>query len=423
MEGMEGRKPRLIVKAGRPLCGFLQIEAAKNAILPLMAAALLADGKLKLRRVPPLQDVLTMGRVLTSLGAGFGLTDQAAELEAGNLMGEEPPYELVRAMRASFLVMAPLVTRLGRAVLALPGGCAIGNRPVALHLKGMEALGAKVTWGNGKVSVEASKLMGNRIYLDYPSVGATETLLLAACTARGETWLDNAAEEPEVVDLANCLNLMGAHIQGAGTKMIRIEGVRWLQGTTHTPIPDRIEAGTYLIAACLTGGEVTLENVIPEHLHALSAKLQQAGAQVESSEGRIRVRASRPLNGLEVVTMPYPGFPTDLQAPLFALLALARGTSVVSETVFENRYLHVGELRRMGAQIRVEGRAATICGVESLSGAPVRAPDLRAAAALVLAGLRAEGETEVTGLEHLERGYYRLEEKLVRLGADIRREE
>ncbi len=414
--------PRLIIKEGRPLRGFLRIEAAKNAILPIMAAALLADGKVTLRGVPPLQDVLTMGRVLTSLGAGFNLIDQSAELESGNLIREEPPYELVRAMRASFLVMAPLVTRLGKVVLALPGGCAIGNRPVALHLKGMEALGARVAWGNGKVSVEAASLVGNRIYLDYPSVGATETLLLAACTAQGETWLDNAAEEPEVVDLASCLNRMGARIQGAGTKMIRIEGVRWLQGTTYTPIPDRIEAGTYLIAACLTGGEVTLGNVIPEHLHALLAKLREAGAQVESGDSQIRVRASRPLSGVDVVTMPYPGFPTDLQAPLFALLALARGTSVISETVFENRYLHVGELRRMGAQIRVEGRAATICGVESLSGAPVRAPDLRAGAALVLAGLRADGETEVTGLEHLERGYYRMEEKLAQLGASIRRE-
>jgi UDP-N-acetylglucosamine 1-carboxyvinyltransferase len=324
-------------------------------------------------------------------------------------------------MRASFLVMGPLLARTGRAVIPLPGGCAIGTRPIDLHLKGFKAMGARIIYGHGCIEAMAGGLTGSSIYLDFPSVGATENLLMAACLAKGNTIIENAAEEPEIVDLVNFLNSMGARIKGAGTKVIRVEGVPRLSGAVHTVIPDRIEAGTFLTAAAITGGDMLVDNVICDHLKPVTAKLREAGVNVEEYESSIRVAGGEQLRPVDIKTMPYPGFPTDMQAQLMAVLSLAKGTSVVTETVFENRFMHANELKRMGARIKIEGRTAIVQGVPRLTGAPVKATDLRAGAALVIAGLAADGESEISNVHHIDRGYDRLEEKLRNLGADIRR--
>ncbi len=414
---------KLIIKGRRPLSGRVRVHGSKNAVLPIIAASLLVDGETVITQVPHLEDVHTAVEVMASLGVDARLRGSTLTLRPEGLSSFEAPYDYVRRMRASFLVTGPLLARLGRARISLPGGCAIGSRPIDLHLKGLEALGARIRVGHGYIEASAAeRLTGSRVYLDYPSVGATEHLMMASCLAEGTTVIENAAEEPEIVDLANYLNAAGASIYGAGTKVIRIEGVRALKGVRHQVIPDRIEAGTYMVAAAITGGYVEIEGVVPDHLTAVSAKLREMGVDVVEDENSILVNASRRrLKAVNIKTMPYPGFPTDMQAPFMALLAVAEGTGVVTETVFENRLIHVVEMVRMGADIQVDGRVATVQGRRSLYGAPVTATDLRGGAALVLAGLGAVGVTEVSGVEHIDRGYDSLDANLRRLGASVRR--
>ena len=418
---------QLVIHGGNPLRGRVKIGGAKNAVLPIIAAALLGSrGASVLDDVPALEDVYTISSVLRSLGvkADYAAKEHRLTIDASKIATVSAPYELVRKMRASFLIMGPLLAREGRAEISLPGGCAIGTRPIDLHLKGFEALGAQIEITQGAIHASAPKgLKGARIYFDFPSVGATENVMMAASCAEGQTILENPALEPEIVDLANYLNVMGAHIRGAGTNRIKIDGVPGLLAADYTIIPDRIEAGTYMVAAAMTGGDVFIENAISEHLKPVVAKLQEAGAEIEEDIAGIRVRADGRMKAIDLKTMPYPGFPTDMQAQFMALLAVAEGTSVVTETVFENRFMHVEELQRMGAQIRVDGRTATVEGGRTLTGAAVRATDLRAGAAMVLAGLVADGETRVGYIHHIDRGYDDLVAKLVALGADIRRTE
>ncbi|EHG19808.1 UDP-N-acetylglucosamine 1-carboxyvinyltransferase [Selenomonas infelix ATCC 43532] len=418
---------QLVIHGGHPLRGRVKIGGAKNAVLPIIAAALFGSrGVSVLDDVPALEDVYTICSVLRSLGvkADYAAKEHRLTIDASRIATVSAPYELVRKMRASFLIMGPLLAREGRAEISLPGGCAIGTRPIDLHLKGFEALGAKIDITQGAIHASAPHgLKGARIYFDFPSVGATENVMMAASCAEGQTILENPALEPEIVDLANYLNVMGAHIRGAGTNRIKIDGVPGLMAADYTIIPDRIEAGTYMVAAAMTGGDVFIENAISEHLKPVVAKLQEAGAQIEEDIAGVRVRADGRMKAIDLKTMPYPGFPTDMQAQFMALLTVAEGTSVVTETVFENRFMHVDELLRMGAQIRVDGRTATVEGGQCLVGAAVRATDLRAGAAMVLAGLVAEGETRVGFIHHIDRGYDDLVAKLVALGADIRRTE
>lgn len=414
--------PKLLIRGGVPLRGVIRAKGSKNACLPILAASLLCTECVRLEEAPDLLDVRTMSAVLQSLGAGIEYRPDQEQVivTAATLNRTEPPAELVQQMRASFLVLGPLLARCRRVGLALPGGCAIGTRPVDLHLKGLSALGAQFTVDNGKIEARAPVLRGARIYLDYPSVGATENILMAATLARGTTVLENAATEPEIVDLAGFLNSMGARVSGAGTTTIRVEGVTRLYGTTYAVIPDRIEAGTLLLAGVITGGEVTVKNVLSEHLKPLLAKLRETGAIVdETIPGVVRCGSGGRPVAVDLKTLPYPGFPTDLQPQFMTLLALARGTALVTETVFENRFRHVESLARMGARIRIEGRHAVIQGRPYLAGAPVNAPDLRASAALVLAALAARGVTEIEGVVHLWRGYNDLEERLRGLGAQI----
>ncbi|MCR3921042.1 MAG: UDP-N-acetylglucosamine 1-carboxyvinyltransferase [Firmicutes bacterium] len=413
------------IEGGVPLYGRVRVEGAKNACLPIMAASLLCEGQITLRDIPALEDVYTMCKVLTALGAhtDYNPEEKKLLLETSHLSGAVAPYELVRKMRASFLVIGPLLARTGQARVSLPGGCAIGIRPIDLHLKGLKAMGAEVIIGHGFIETIADKLHGERIYLDFPSVGATENIMMAAALAEGTTIIENAAEEPEVVDLARFINSMGGHISGAGTDTIRIHGVSSLSCTDYTVIPDRIEAGTFMLSAAITGGTVTVENVIPAHLTPLIAKLKEVGCEVVEEEALIHIRRTGPIRAVDVKTLPYPGFPTDLQSPMMALLTFAKGTSVITETVFENRFMHVDELRRMGAQIKIESHCAVVSGRDKLYGAPVKSTDLRAGAALVLAGLAAEGRTDVGAIYHIDRGYWNLTEKLASLGANITRTE
>lgn len=414
---------RIIVNGGQHLAGTVRIGAAKNAILPIIAASLLAEGESTLEEITLLEDVSTICAVLRGLGAQVDrLGTDRIKVRAGGIAESEAPYDLVRKMRASFLVMGPLLARLGRARISLPGGCAIGTRPIDLHLKGFTAMGAKIIIGHGYIEAWTERsLQGAKIYLDFPSVGATENIMMAATLADGATVLENAAEEPEIVDLANYLNAMGARVKGAGTNVIKVEGVPSLRGTTYAVVPDRIEAGTYMVAAAATDGKIRLENVVPDHIKPVIAKLREIGVRVVEDNGGVLVEGQGSLNAVDVKTLPYPGFPTDMQAQIMALLTIARGTSVITETVFENRFMHVDELKRMGADIKIEGRSAVVRGVNSLTGAPVKATDLRAGAALVIAGLIADGETEITGVQHLDRGYADVVGKLNNLGADIRR--
>lgn len=413
----------IVITGPSRLSGRVRVSGAKNAVLPALAASLLSDGPVRLREVPRLDDVQTMCAILEALGMDVTVVADRVDARPQGDLRAEAPEPLVRRMRASFLVLGPLVARLGRAVVPLPGGCAIGARPIDQHLKGLEALGARSVIEHGHVLVTAPRLRGDTVYLDYPSVGATENIMMAATLAEGQTVIENAAEEPEVVDLANLLNAMGARVRGAGTKVIRVDGVPSLRGMTHTVIPDRIEAGTFLIAAAITAGDVLVENAEPDHLKPVLAKLREAGVEVTAyPDGGVRARTRDPIVALDLKTLPFPGFPTDTQAPMMALLTIADGTSIVTETVFEDRYRHAEELRRLGAIVHVEGRSAVVKGVERLTGADVEATDLRGAAALVLAGLAAEGTTRVRGLQHLDRGYDRLENKLQALGARIRRD-
>lgn len=411
---------KLIIKGGHPLEGRVRVSSAKNAVLPIIAATMLATTPSKLLDIPNLEDVHTICEVISSLGVKVEQIGSDITFDASVLTAVEAPYDLVRRMRASFLVMGPLLARKGAARISLPGGCAIGSRPIDLHLKAFEALGATIEVGEGYVSAVAPEgLKGNQIYLDFPSVGATENIIMAASLAEGKTIIENAAEEPEIVDLVTYLNSMGANIKGAGTNVIRIEGVSELKGAVHTVIPDRIEAGTYMIAVAMAGGDVYVENALSEHLKPVVAKLKEVGVTVEEDIEGIRVKSNGQLKAADIKTLPYPGFPTDMQAQFMALTTIASGTSVVMETVFENRFMHVEELKRMGAAIRIEDRRAIVDGVSQLHGAAVTATDLRAGAALVCAALVAEGQTEIGHLHHIDRGYDDLVGKLQRLGANI----
>ena len=411
---------KLIIKGGRPLHGHVRVSSAKNAVLPIVVATLLPDSPSTIIDAPHLEDVKTICSVIESLGGNILLRDNAMIFDTTTVDKTEASYELMSRMRASFLIMGPLLAKKRHAKIALPGGCMIGSRPIDLHLKAFEAMGAKVTVGNGYVEASVPEgLKGATIYLDFPSVGATENILMAAAVADGKTVIENAAEEPEIVDLVTFLNSMGANIKGAGTNVIRVEGVKHLYGASHTVIPDRIEAGTFIIAAAMAGGDVVVDNVLSEHLKPLLAKLGEAGVKVIKDIDSVRVISDGHIHSTDIKTLPYPGFPTDLQAQFMAMMTIGDGTSTVTETVFEHRFMHVGELRRMGANIEVEGRKAIVHGVPFLQGAFVRATDLRAGAALVLAGLAAHGVTEVGDLRHIDRGYDHLVEKLRGLGADI----
>ncbi len=413
---------KLIIRGGAPLRGQVDASGAKNAALPAMAASFLTGESIRLFRVPRLGDVRTIIALLTHLGVqveGFG--QETLTLCAARVGEFEAPYGLVKTMRASVLVLGPLLTRFGRARVSLPGGCAIGPRPINLHLAGLEKMGAKISLDAGYVDAKASRLKGARIAFDGQTVTGTENLMMAATLADGVTVLENAACEPEVSDLAALLNRMGARVEGAGTPTICIEGVESLHGAAHEVIPDRIETGTLMVAAAITGGDVTVNRCLPRHLEAVTDKLQEAGVGVEWGEQGVRVWADGPVCGVNIRTHPYPGFATDMQAQMMALLCTAEGTSEITETVFENRFMHVNELLRMGADIRVVGNAAFVQGVPRLSGAPVMANDLRASASLVLAGLAANGVTALSRVYHLDRGYESLERKLLGLGADIER--
>lgn len=414
---------RLIVKGGNRLVGTVKTSGAKNAVLPIIAASILGTSPSRLDEIPALEDVRTICAVLECLGIKVDASEpHTLKIDSREITSCEAPYELVRSMRASFLVMGPLLARKGYARISQPGGCAIGTRPIDLHLKGFEALGVKIEQGHGYIEASAPEGMtGANIYLDFPSVGATENIMMAAAMASGTTVLENPAEEPEIVDLANYLNQMGARVRGAGTNVITIEGVSELHGVQHSVIPDRIEAGTYMIAAAMTGGDVIIENVLPEHQKPLIAKLREAGALVEEDIDRIHVVGGGKLKAVDIKTLPYPGFPTDMQAQMMAMLSVAEGRSKITETVFENRFMHVVELNRMGANITTEGRSAVITGPAHLTGCTVRATDLRAGAAMILAGLVAEGSTEICDIYHIDRGYEEIAAKLTRLGADIKR--
>ncbi|MUG72440.1 UDP-N-acetylglucosamine 1-carboxyvinyltransferase [Paenibacillus validus] len=415
---------KIIVRGGKKLSGRVRIHGAKNAVLPIIAASLLGmEGESVIHDAPPLDDVLVINKVLESLGVEVEYKQESIRINAVRLQTCEASYELVRKMRASFLVMGPLLARMGQARISLPGGCAIGTRPIDQHLKGFEAMGAEIELGQGYIEARINgRLKGAKIYLDVASVGATENIMMAATLAEGTTLIENAAKEPEIVDLANYLNAMGATIRGAGTGTIRIDGVERLRGAVHTVIPDRIEAGTYMIAAAITNSDLYIEGAIGDHLRPVISKMQEMGVQIDEDENGLRVYTTdRPLRAVDVKTLPYPGFPTDMQSQMMALLLTADGTSLVTETVFENRFMHVEQMTNMNAQIKVEGRTAVVSGGVKLQGAKVCATDLRAGAALILAALAAEGDTEITGIHHIDRGYVEIAEKLSRLGADIKR--
>lgn len=414
---------KIIVRGGKQLQGTVRVEGAKNAVLPVLAAALLAsEGKNIIHDVPTLSDVYTINEVLRNLNTEVEFTNNTVTVDASKDLHVEAPFEYVRKMRASILVMGPLLARNGHARVALPGGCAIGSRPIEQHLKGFEAMGAQITVGNGFVEAKTNgRLKGAKIYLDFPSVGATENIMSAASLAEGTTVIENAAKEPEIVDLANFINSMGGKVRGAGTGTIRIEGVPTLFGTTHHIIPDRVEAGTFMVAAAITNGNVLIENAVPEHLSSVVAKMREMGVTIIEEEEGLRVIGTDNLKPVDIKTMPHPGFPTDMQSQMMALLLKANGTGMITETVFENRFMHVEEFRRMNANIKIEGRSTIIHGPNNLQGAEVAATDLRAAASLILAGLVVDGYTRVTELKHLDRGYVNFHEKLAALGADIER--
>ncbi|MEC2076036.1 UDP-N-acetylglucosamine 1-carboxyvinyltransferase [Metabacillus fastidiosus] len=414
---------KIIVRGGRKLNGTVKVEGAKNAVLPVIAASLLAsEEKSIICDVPTLSDVYTINEVLRHLGAEVHFENNQVIVDASKELSTEAPFEYVRKMRASVLVMGPLLARNGSARVALPGGCAIGSRPIDQHLKGFEAMGATIKVGNGFIEAEVNgRLQGAKIYLDFPSVGATENIMMAAALADGTTVLENCAKEPEIVDLANYLNAMGGKVRGAGTGTIRIEGVPYLKGAKHTIIPDRVEAGTFMVAAAITGGNVLVQGAVPEHLTSLVAKMEEMGVTIIEEKDGLRVIGPDNLKSVDLKTMPHPGFPTDMQSQMMALLLCASGTSVITETVFENRFMHVEEFRRMNGNIKIEGRSVIINGPGKLQGAEVAATDLRAGAALILAGLCADGHTRVTELKHLDRGYVDFHQKLAGLGADIER--
>lgn len=414
---------KLIIEGKASLQGVVKVGTAKNAILPIIAATLLTGEECQLDEVSDLEDVKTMKEVMDSIGVDIHSDKDKLTVSPGEIGGNEPPYELIRKMRASFLIMGPLLARKGKVKISLPGGCAIGSRPIDLHLKGFAAMGADISLGHGYIEAQTQgPLLGKSIYLDFPSVGATENIMMAACLADGITIIENAAEEPEIVDLANFLNKMGAKVRGAGTDIIRIEGVRELKGVSHTAIPDRIEAGSFMVAAAASGGDVLIDYVIPEHMRPITAKLKEMGVHIEEYERSIRVKSTGVFNSVDIKTLPYPGFPTDMQAQMMAAMCNAQGTSMITETVFENRFMHIDEFKRMGAKIKVHGRSAIIEGTpEGLTGSKVKATDLRAGAALLIASLCAEGQTEISDVYHIDRGYVNIEDKFSNLGAKVYR--
>jgi UDP-N-acetylglucosamine 1-carboxyvinyltransferase len=412
---------RIAITGGRRLEGKVRVSGAKNAALPILASTILGGKNCVITNLPRVVDVVTLGRLLQMMGVTVQYENHRAVVTGETLTSTEAPYDLVRTMRASVLVLGPLLARWGEATVSLPGGCAIGMRPVNLHLAGLAKLGAEVSIDHGYIKATAARLRGAHIYLDIPTVTGTENLMMAATLADGTTVIENAAKEPEIGDLASFLIKRGARIAGAGTDRITIEGVRELKGADHEVIPDRIEAGTYLAAGAITGGDVCVDRCIPKHLEAISLKLREAGALVTEEKESIRVQAPRRLAGVDITTFAYPGFATDMQAQFMALMATASGTSVIAETVFESRFIHVPELRRMGADIKVEGHHAVVRGVDRLTGAPVMASDLRASAGLIVAGLAADGRTDISRVYHLDRGYERIEDKLRELGASIDR--
>ena len=411
----------MLINGKNELKGHIEVSTSKNAALPILAASLLSDDPIVINNLPAIDDVDIITELIRNLGVNVKNHKNTLEF-TGSPDSVEPPYELVRRIRASFLVMGPLLARKETVRISFPGGCAIGNRPIDLHLKGLQVLGAQIRQAGGDI-IAKGKLKGKHVYLDYPSVGATENLLMAASLAKGITYIENAALEPEIVDLANFINGMGGKITGAGTNIIKITGVKKLHGTTYTPIPDRIEAGTFMVAAAASHGEVTITNVIPEHLKAITAKLIESGAEVFETGNQIRISGPHKIKPIYIKTLPYPGFPTDMQAQFMAYLSCAEGSSIITESVFENRFMHVPELCRLGASIKIEGRTAVIKGAKKLEGAIVKATDLRAGAALCIAALMAEGKTIITDSEHIDRGYEKLVEKFNSLGADITRQD
>lgn len=416
---------KIVVRGGRRLEGEVGVSGSKNAALPLLFASLLTAERCSYQAIPNLRDIDTTVRLLQGLGVRVQRESAGGEcrltLQADSVAEFEAPYDLVKTMRASFLALGPLLSRFGHARVSTPGGCAIGARPVNFHLKGMAQMGAEIEIVHGYVEAKAKRLQGASLYLDLPSVGATENLMMAAALAEGTTKIENAAKEPEVEDLAAALNKMGAKVRGAGSDVVTIEGVETLHGVSHRVIPDRIEAGSFMVAAALTGGDVLVRGAWADHLDAFLLKLKEAGVALSIEEGGVRVKGDGKVRSVDITTLPYPGFPTDLQAQMMVLMAVAQGTSLITETIFENRFMHAQELDRMGADIRLEGNRALIKGVTHLSGAPVMATDLRASVSLVLAGLVAQGVTEVSRVYHLDRGYERIEQKLSALGADIER--
>ncbi|MEQ8201439.1 MAG: UDP-N-acetylglucosamine 1-carboxyvinyltransferase [Syntrophomonadaceae bacterium] len=408
----------MVIKGKTTLNGKIEVSSSKNAILPILAASILTDDVVELGKVPKINDVAVIGTLLERLGKQISSRDRTMVL-GGKASSYHPPYDLVRQIRASVLVMGPLLARLGKVRVALPGGCAIGSRPIDLHLKGFHALGAEINLRSGDLIAKANGLRGAHVYLDYPSVGATENVMMAAAMADGVSYIENAALEPEIVDLANFINRMGGKISGAGTNVIKIEGVKDFKGVKYIPIPDRIEAGTYMVAVAATKGEAIINNVIPEHLKAVTAKLVESGAEVVENRHNVEIKRSSKVNPVYIKTLPYPGFPTDMQAQFMAYLSCANGSSIISESVFENRFMHVQELSRMGADIKTEGKIAIIRGAKKLTGAQVKASDLRAGAALVIAGLTAQGNTVLLNSHHVDRGYEDITSKLNAMGAQI----
>ncbi|KEI17490.1 UDP-N-acetylglucosamine 1-carboxyvinyltransferase [Clostridium haemolyticum] len=413
----------ILIKGGKKLRGEVNISSAKNAILPIIAASILCGDKCVIKNAPMLKDVFVISDVLRNINADIKINSQEniIKIDTSRLVDREPDSELVRKMRASFLIMGPMIARFGKFKLSLPGGCNIGTRPIDLHLKGFAALGATVNFGHGYVEAYADKLVGNKIYLDFPSVGATENIMMAAVLAEGKTIIENPAGEPEIQDLANFLNSMGAKIVGAGTDMIKIQGVKELKGSIYTPIPDRIEAGTFMAAAAITRSNIKLNHVNIKHLDPIISKLNEIGVVIEKHENSINVDGDRILKPVDIKTMPYPGFPTDMQAQIMSLLCTINGTSIITETIFENRFMHVEELKKMGGNIKIDGRCAVVEGVNKLTGCEVKATDLRAGAALILGGLAAEGYTKIGDIYHIDRGYFNIEQKFLNLGADIKR--
>ena len=412
---------KFVVSTSDPLKGNVKISGAKNAVLPILAASLLTEEECTIKSVPNLKDVSLMFDILKDVGAEINFSEEndLLKIKTGEIINFEESYDLAGKMRASFLIMGPLLTRINKARIPLPGGCKIGTRPIDLHLKGFQALGAKIKQEHGYIDIYANGLKGSKIYLDFPSVGATENIIMAASLANGKTIIENAAAEPEIEDLANFINSMGGKVSGAGTSTVEIVGVKKLFGTEHTVIPDRIEAGTFMVASAITGGDIILENVNKEHLKPVIAKLAETNVKSKNMGEDLRVYITGKLKPINLKTMPFPGFPTDMQAQFMSLMCKTEGTSIITETVFENRFMHAGELQRMGADIKIDSRNAVIEGVKKMTGTQVKATDLRAGSALILSALAAEGMTEIGDIYHIERGYYKIEEKLKKLGAKI----